>query len=300
MPPKTQDLSLREREVASLYASGKSAKEISNKLCISQTTVRNHVATIYRKLKVRNKTELINLMGKHGNENSLVATNTDSEAIVSQSPVESIIESALTSIKAQQLATSEVLRVISHSPGDIDAIFDVTLDYALQLSHSQLGIVYLYIDGGFQATGLKNVPAAFQKYLQAEPLFPGPKTGLGRMARQRRIIHIHDVRSEDLYRVGDPLRLATVDLGGARSFLAIPMVHRDSLVGAFTIYRQVVKPFTDDELGLLRSFSDQAAIALTITRLLETQETLMQKINEQADEIKKMQSKLITINTKPG
>ncbi len=274
---KTPDLSLREREVAELYALGKSAKEISNKLCISQTTVRNHVATIYRKLEVRNKTELINLMRKYGNETSPEAANT---------------ESTLASIKAQQLATSEVLHVISHSPGDIEAIFDVTLDYALQLSHSQLGVVYLYIDGGFQATGLKNVPSAFQEYLLAEPLFPSPKTGLGRMAKQRRIIHIHDVRSEDLYRVGDPLRLATADLGGARSFLAIPMVHKDSLVGAFTIYRQVVKPFTDEELGLLRSFSDQAAIALTITRLLESQETLMQKINEQAKEIKKMKSKI--------
>ncbi len=144
---KTPDLSLREREVAELYALGKSAKEISNKLCISQTTVRNHVATIYRKLEVRNKTELINLMRKYGNETSPEAANT---------------ESTLASIKAKQLATSEVLHVISHSPGDIEAIFDVTLDYALQLSHSQLGVVYLYIDGGFQATGLKNVPSAFQ------------------------------------------------------------------------------------------------------------------------------------------
>lgn len=277
MPFKTPDLSIREREVASLYATGKSAKEISSKLCISQTTVRNHVATIYRKLEIRNKTELINVMSKYGDENSPDANHTGS---------------ALASIKAQQLATSEVLRVISHSPGDIEAIFDVTLDYALQLSHSQLGVVYLYIDGGFHATGLKNVPAAFQAYLLAEPLFPGPKTGLGRMAKQHRIIHIHDVQSEDLYRVGDPLRLATVDLGGARSFLAIPMVHRDSLVGAFTIYRQVVKPFTDEELGLLRSFSDQAAIALTITRLLESQERLLQKVNEQANEIKNLQSKI--------
>ena len=105
-----------------------------------------------------------------------------------------------------------------------------------------------------------------------------PQTGLGRMTRQHRIIHIHDVRSDAAYREGDPLRKATADLGGARSFLAIPMIHRDSLIGAFTIYRKEVQPFSDDELSLLQSFSDQAAIALTITRLIDERSRLLQEL----------------------
>jgi GAF domain-containing protein len=193
----------------------------------------------------------------------------------------SSVDRALATAQAQQRATNDVLRVISHSPGDLVAIFDVILDYALQLSHSQLGVVWVYDGVVFKAAGLKNVPETFQEYLQAGTFSPGPKTGLGRMARQHRIIHIHDVRSEEAYREGDPMRRATVDLGGARSFLAIPMIHRDRLIGAFTVYRQEVKPFSEDELSLLQAFSDQAAIALTITRLIEERTRLFEELESQ-------------------
>jgi DNA-binding CsgD family transcriptional regulator/transcriptional regulator with GAF, ATPase, and Fis domain len=271
-------LSSREREIAMLYAEGKTSKAIADELCISPTTVRNHVATVYRKLRVSNKAELANLTAAVSEADAASGTRYTSAAATVREAVTTPADRALATAQAQQRATSDVLRVISHSPGDLEAIFDVILDYALQLSHSQLGIVWVYGADGFSAAGLKNVPEAFQQYLLAEPLSPGSQTGLGRMARQRRIIHIHDVRSEAAYRDGDPLRRATADLGGARSFLAIPMIHRDKLIGAFTVYRQEVKPFSDDELGLLQAFSDQAAIALTITRLIEDRTRLLQEL----------------------
>lgn len=278
---RLSSLSSREREIAMLYAKGQTSKEIADELCISPTTVRNHVATIYRKLEISNKTELVNLMSKVSKANLAPDARSMSGTIAVQEPAASSADRALAAAQAQQRATNDVLRVISHSPGDLEAIFDVILDYALQLSHSQLGIVWVYGDDGYNAAALKNVPAAFQEYLQSETLSPGPKTGLGRMTRQHRIIHIHDVRSEEAYREGDPLRQATADLGGARSFLAIPMIHRDNLIGAFTIYRQEVKPFTDDELTLLQAFSDQAAIALTITRLIDDRTKLLKEIENQ-------------------
>ena len=277
-----KDLSSRETEIAKLYALGQTSKEIAEVLCIAQTTVRNHVATVYRKLGINNKTELVIRLASINKTDSVAQAITQSEMRVIQDSVSSITEHSLLALQSQQYAINEVLRVISHSPGNLDAILDVILDYALQLSHSQLGVVYLYVDNGFKATGLKNVPAAFEKYLKAETIYPGPKTGLGRMVKQHRIIHIHDVRNEDLYRNGDPLRIATADLGGARSFLAIPMIHRDVLTGAFTIYRQEVKPFTDNDLGLMQAFSDQAAIALTITRLIDDRGTLIKKLEDQA------------------
>jgi GAF domain-containing protein len=225
--------------------------------------------------------DLVNLTGKTSETNLAPDARSMSGAIAVQESVASSADRALAAAQAQQRATNDVLRVISHSPGNLEAIFDVILDYALQLSHSQLGIVWVYVDDGFNAAALKNVPAAFQEYLQAETISPSPKTGLGRMAKQHRIIHIHDVRSEEAYREGDPLRRATADLGGARSFLAIPMIHRDSLIGAFTIYRQEVKPFTDDELTLIQAFSDQAAIALTITRLIDDRTRLQKELENQ-------------------
>jgi DNA-binding CsgD family transcriptional regulator/transcriptional regulator with GAF, ATPase, and Fis domain len=279
---RVSTLSAREIEIARLYARGQTSSEIAEGLFISKTTVRNHVATIYRKLAVRSKTELVTLLVEAGEIGSVVKALPLEESIIAQNADLSLTERSLMNHQAQQRATNEVLRVISHSPGDLDAIFDVILDYALQLSHSQLGIVYLCVDGGFTATALKNVPSAFQEYLQARTICPNPKTGLGRMWKQHRIIHIHDVRSEDLYRDGDPLRIATADLGGARSFIAIPMIQRATLVGAFTLYRQEVKPFNDDELTMLQAFSDQAAIALTITRLLDDTTRLQKIVKDQA------------------
>ena len=278
---RLSSLSSREREIAMIYAKGQTSKEIADELCISPTTVRNHVATIYRKLEISNKTELVNLMSKVSEANLAPDARSMSGTIAVQESAASSADRALAAALAQQRATNDVLRVISHSPGDLEAIFDVILDYALQLSHSQLGIVWIYGDDGYNVAALKNVPAAFQEYLQSETITPGPKTGLGRMTRQNRIIHIHDVRSEEAYWEGDPLRRATADLGGARSFLAIPMIHRDNLIGAFTIYRQEVKPFTDDELTLLQAFSDQAAIALTITRLIDDRTKLLKEIENQ-------------------
>ena len=272
-------LSSRETEIAKLYAQGRTSKEIASAMCISQTTVRNHVARIYQKLEISNKSELLIRLGAFNNGDS---AHTSSEAISVRDPAASNAEVSVLTMQAQQRAINEVLRVISHSPGDLDSIFDVILDYALRLSHSQLGVVYLTVNNGFVATGMKNVPVAFREYLQAETIYPGPQTGLGKMVRQHRIIHIHDVRNEDLYRNGDALRIATADLGGARSFLAIPMIHRNVLTGAFTIYRQEVKPFTDDELSLMQAFSDQAALALAITQLIDDRGELIRKLGDQA------------------
>ena len=106
-------LSPREQEIADCYASGKTSRQIAALLCISQTTVRNHVATIYRKLEIGNKTELVNL---------LVDTKLDGTSTIDQSQA---------SLETQLRAINDTLRVISHSPGDLDAIFDVILDYAL-------------------------------------------------------------------------------------------------------------------------------------------------------------------------
>ncbi len=264
-PAALSSLSAREREIARLYAAGRSSREIAEELFISPTTVRNHVATIYRKLGIGNKTQLVNLIGI-GDQAGSGALG---DPVIVQEPAALGIESALEAARAQQRAINEILRVICRSPGDIEAILDTSLDHALRLSHSHLGIVYLYDGATFTAPVLKNVPPAFEEYLRRGPLSPGAGTGLGRMAKQHRIIHIHDILADDAYRQGDPLRRATVDLGGARSFMAIPMIHRDRLLGAFAIYRQEVRPFTDQELELLQVFSDQAAIALTITRLLD-------------------------------
>ena len=88
------------------------------------------------------------------------------------------------------------------------------------------------------------------------------------MTAARQVVNIVDVRAEEVYRTGDPLRLATSELGGARSFVAIPMLTGDQLTGAFTIYRQRVRPFNDTATALARTFADQSVIAIENARMM--------------------------------
>lgn len=149
-------------------------------------------------------------------------------------------------------------------------MISAVLSHALSLCDAEFGILFSFEAArGFKATHMKRIPAPFQAWLTEQDWFHvSDGTGLGRLAASRQTINIIDVRSEDIYKTGDPLRFATADLGGARSFTAIPMIARDSLIGAFTIYRQQVRPFDDGTLSLARIFADQSVIAIENAKLV--------------------------------
>jgi GAF domain-containing protein len=137
------------------------------------------------------------------------------------------------------------LKIISLSDGQVDKVIASVLDYALELCDAHFGILFEHETKiGYKAAHMCGIPPAFAEWLSNRGAFlVSPKTGLGRIITTREVINIADVRSESIYRTGDPLRYATADHGGARSFTAIPMLAGDRLIGAFTIYRQTVRPF---------------------------------------------------------
>ena len=179
----------------------------------------------------------------------------------------------------QQTATAEVLKVISASPGDMKPVFEAMLANALRLCEAKFGHLLLFDGERFHATHLHDVPAAYREYWEKYgPIRPDPKTGLGRLAREKRMFHIPDLKADAAYAAREPLRVVTVEQAGARSFAGVPMLKDDNLVGAIVIYRQEVRPFTDRQIELLENFAAQAVIAIENARLLsELRESLQQQ-----------------------
>lgn len=168
----------------------------------------------------------------------------------------------------QQIAASEVMRVINSSPGDLAPVFDVMLEKATQLCGAQLGLMFEYQEGRFRTVSSHGAPQDFLDFIMHEPLSPGSGTGLARVVRDRCVVHIEDLVADEAYRQRDPLRLASVDLAGMRTFLSVPLVKEGALLGAFVIYREEIRPFTNKQITLLENFAAQGVIAMENARLL--------------------------------
>ncbi len=166
----------------------------------------------------------------------------------------------------QQTATSEILRVISSSPTDVQPVFETITESAVQLSGALFGSVYRFDGELIHLVAHHNYPSAALEFSQRTfPMAPSRQVFTGRAILERAVVHVPDVsQDQELTLVRD---LAAVV--GFQSVLSVPLLREGSPIGAITVWRSAVGPFSDKHVALLQTFADQAVIAVENVRLFK-------------------------------
>src|SRR5579883_1933258 len=192
---------------------------------------------------------------------------------------------------------SEVLRVISASPGELEPVFDAILANATRICDAKFCMLRRYDGNVFHNIAMRDVPPAFADHLSSAPQRFGPQSTAIKAVQTGTAAQIADAMATKFYLDRDPDAVALVELGGARSLVSVPLLKDEEPIGAITIYRQEVRPFTEKQIELVSSFAAQAVIAMENARLLNELRDRTTALAQSVDELRALGEVSQTVNS---
>jgi signal transduction histidine kinase len=163
----------------------------------------------------------------------------------------------------QQTATSELLKVIGRSTFDLQPVFETLAENAVKLCEGHQAGIFRFDGQALRVVAIRNASPALKAFLERNPIVPGRGSVAGHAALERRTVHVHDVRTDPEYTWG------ITQIDPIRTVLMIPMLRSGELLGLIGVNRLEVRAFSDNQVALLQTFADQAAIAIENVRLFK-------------------------------